>query len=150
MCRAAIKVKVWRQSVWHLHRALPLPNVFVHGGQNDLPECCLPHTDTHTHPDHLDSPFVFISRIFCLISNEININILSKSSGGRGGGFIKRHLHFAAAVSSSRIRIIELVYCRSKRSGVRANMVMYRKACRWNQRTARLPHFFLRMWNVKI
>ena len=102
------------------------------------------HTDTYTNtwgmarsvslclsllrPNLLDSSFVFISRIFCWISNEINIYILNKSSRGEGGILHRMSVTFSRRCFTSCIRFIGFVYCHSKSSSVLTCIEMYCKA----------------------
>lgn len=49
-------------------------------------------------PNLPDSPFVFISRIFCFIYNEINIYMLCKSSRGKLAFLIRCQIHVGIAI----------------------------------------------------
>lgn len=49
-------------------------------------------------PNFPDSPFVFISRIFCFIYNEINIYMLCKSSRGKLAFLIRCQIHVGIAI----------------------------------------------------
>lgn len=82
-------------------------------GTNDPLQCSLSHINTLTVSllctNLLDSPFVFISKIFCLISNEINIYILNKSSKGEGGILHRMSVTFWHCCFTSCIRFICLL-----------------------------------------
>lgn len=79
------------------------------------------------HPNLLDSSSVFISRIFCLISNEANIYILNKSSRGEDGIAHWISVTFSHRCFTSCIRFIGFV-CHSESSGVLTCIEIYCKA----------------------
>lgn len=119
-----------------------LPHTLI-GGMACSVSLCLPLL----HPNLLDSSFVFISRIFCLISNEINIYILNKSSRWEGGIPHRMSVTFSHCCFTSCIRFIECVYCHSE-----SCIETYCKAhtvCWWNPWTVRFDFAWeMYKWNL--